>query len=32
MPDGAAVDARRPGGSPLYVEGHMQPFGLYRQL
>ena len=23
---------RRPGGSPLYVEGHMQPFGLYRQL
>src|SRR5688572_25085088 len=32
VPDGAADDARRPGGSPLYVEGHMQPFGLYRQL
>ena len=30
--DGAADDARRPGGSPLYIEGHMQPFGLYRQL
>lgn len=32
VPDGAAEDARPPGGSPLYVEGHMQPFGLYRQL
>ena len=32
VPDGTADDARRPGGSPLYVEGHMQPFGLYRQL
>ena len=32
VPDSTAGDARRPGGSPLYVEGHMQPFGLYRQL
>ena len=32
VPDSTADDARRPGGSPLYVEGHMQPFGLYRQL
>ncbi len=32
VPDGTADDARRPGGLPLYVEGHMQPFGLYRQL
>ena len=29
VPDGTADDARRPGGSPLYIEGHMQPFGLY---
>jgi hypothetical protein len=32
VPDGTVDDARRLGGSPLYVEGHMQPFGLYRQL
>ena len=32
VPDGTADDARRPGGSPLYIEGHMQPFGLYPVL
>ena len=32
LPDPTAVMAVNATSSPLYVEGHMQPFGLYRQL
>jgi hypothetical protein len=32
VPPAAETDDQRVGGEVLYVEGHMQPFGLYRQL
>jgi hypothetical protein len=32
MPDAEAHCVQTSASTPLYVEGHMQPFGLYRQL
>lgn len=32
LPDPAAAMAMDAASTPLYVEGHMQPYGLYRQL
>jgi hypothetical protein len=32
VPDAASHSIQTPARMPLYVEGHMQPFGLYRQL
>ena len=32
VPDAAAQFVQDSAGAPLYIEGHMQPFGLYRLI